>query len=209
MLKDFIDMLQLSNEAKIAVVTACITISATAAGTYYACDKFIFSERTAVLNEYKSEIDSLRSTNGNQQKMIDQYSAEITRLRTYEQMLPEYKKALDDERVRSAGLEAQINQIGQGSRDIKQVSDSCSAEVATLKSDNARLNDYVRRVGPFIDKQNQIRDLEENKNSVEVKLAELEWDHIYSQFNAEKIAQLRRVSSEYQQRILALQQCEK
>ncbi|WP_321966689.1 hypothetical protein [Burkholderia cepacia] len=209
MWKELVDLIPLGKETKIVLFTACVTVSAAVAGTYYACDKFIFAERTSVLNEYKSEIENLKLVNGNQAKLLEQYSLEVSRLRTFEQLLPEYKKALSDERVRSAGLEAQLNQLGQGSRDIKQISDSCTAEVVTLKAANARLNDYVGRVEPFVNKQNQIRNIEADKNSIEVKLAELEGDHINSQFNYERIAQLRRVSSEYQQRILALQQCEK
>ncbi|VWC54310.1 hypothetical protein BLA13014_08322 [Burkholderia aenigmatica] len=209
MAKNLLDLIPLSKEAAIVVITAGATVIATAGVVWAACDKFYSVQMASAIDRYKSDNEELRSKIRDQAKGLGQNDLNVVRLQSLEQAIEQYKKALSDERVRSVGLEAQVNQLSQGSRDVKQTSDSCAAEVENLKMDNARLNEYALKIAPFVNKRNQIQVIENNKDSVEAKLAELEGDHIGRSFNTEKIAQLKRVSAEYQQQILQLQQCER
>ncbi|MCO8321118.1 hypothetical protein ABEG10_11835 [Burkholderia cenocepacia] len=209
MAKSLLDYIPLSKEAAIVVITAGTTAIATAGVVWAACDKFYSVQIASAIDRYKSDNADLRSIVRDQAKGLGQNDLNVVRLQSSEQTVEQYKKALSDERVRSAGLEAQLNQLGQGSRDIKQVSDSCSAEVATLKADNARLNEFASKATPLLSRQNQIRELQNSKDSIEATLLKLEGDFTTPSIHPEKIVQLKRVSSEYQQQILQLQQCEK
>ena len=211
------ESLSIKKEIRLAIYTACVVATA----TYFICDHFVFSERSAILSQNKNDIDSLKSINQKQEKQLEEYHStldqrdlrineldkEVARLKPYEQTIPEWKKALDDERTKSSSLQDRLNQLSQESRDIKQAADSCTAERSDLKANISKLNGIVSSYTPLLDRRNEISDIEKNKNSVEIKLAELEGDTINRQFSAQKIEQLKRVSAEYQQQLLQLQQC--
>lgn len=219
MLKELLESLGTKKEIKIAIYTACVTVIA----MYFIGDKLLFTERSSVLSQNKNDIDTLKLENQKQEKQLSEYlsviaqrnsrvadlSKEISRLQPYEQAIPEWKKALDDERVKSANLQDQFNQAGQGSRDARQAADSCLIERNDLKANVAKLNGIVSSYAPILDRRNEIREIERNKNSVEIKIAELDGDAINRTFSAQKIEQLKRVSAEYQQELVQLRQCQK
>jgi hypothetical protein len=221
MLKELLEYLGIGKEVKIAVSAMCVT----AVAMYFICGNVLFPERSEILNKYKSEIDGLKSVNQDQAKKLEEYSlmqdqknsrindlnVEVSKLQAQscESVLPEWRKALDDERTKSSNLQDQIIQLNQNARDLKQASDSCMADVNSLRASNSKLNDVVSSYAPLLSKESEIKRIESNKNSIEAKLAELNGDDISRSFNVERIAQLKRVSAEYQQQILQLQQCER
>jgi chromosome segregation ATPase len=219
MFKELLELLSIKKEAKIVICTICVT----AVAMYFIGDRLLFADRSAALNQYKSDIDNLKTESERQDKKIGEYSSEleqknsqindlnkeIARLQSFEQVLPEWKKALEDERTRSSNLQDQLNQINQAARDLRQASDSCTVEENNLKASNSKLNEIVSSYGPLLSKRNEIKGIENNKDSVEAKLSELDGDPVSRQFNVEKIAQLKRVSFEYQQQLLQLRQCDK
>lgn len=217
MLKELLESLGITKEIRIVIYTACVT----AVAMYFIGDKFLFTERSAILSQNKNDIDTLKSANQKQEKQLADYltaieqrntrladlSKEISRLQPYEQALPEWKKALDDERVKSSNLQEQLNQVSQGSRDTKQAMDSCTAERNDLRASVSKLNGIVTSYGPILDRRNEVKEIERNKDSVEMKIAELDGDSINRTFYSQKIDQLKRVSAEYQQQLLQLRQC--
>lgn len=221
MLKELLEYLSIGKEMKIAVSAVCVT----AVAMYFICGNILFPERVEALEKYKSEIDGLKLMNQDQAKKLEEFSmvqdqknskindlsVEISKLQSQscEQVLPEWRKALDDERSKSSNLQEQLNQTSQNARDLKQASDSCMSDLSNAKASNLKLNGIISSYEPLLSKINEIKEIESNKNSVEEKLAELDGDNISRQFNVEKIQQLKRVSAEYQQQILQLQQCER
>ena len=217
MLKELLESLGITKEIRIAIYTACVT----AVAMYFIGDKFLFTERAAILSQSKNDIETLKATNQKQEKQLADYlsaieqrntrlaelSKEISRLQPYERTLPEWKKALDDERMKSSNLQDQLNQMSQGSRDSKQAMDSCTAERNDLRASVSKLNGVVASYGPILDRRNEVREIEKNKNSVEMKISELDGDSINRTFYTQKIEQLKRVSAEYQQQLLQLRQC--
>lgn len=217
MLKELLESLGITKEIRIVIYTACVT----AAAMYFICDKLLFAERSAILSQNKNDIDALKSVNQNQGTQLANYlaeieqrntrladlSKEISRLQPYEQALPEWKKALDDERMKSSNLQEHLNQVSQGVRDTKQTMDSCTAERNDLRASLSKLNGIVASYGPILDRRNEMKEIERNKNSVETKIAELDGDSINRVFYTQKIEQLKRVSAEYQQQLLQLRQC--
>lgn len=217
MLKELLESLGITKEIRIVIYTACVT----AVAMYFISDRFLFTERSAILSQNKNDIETLKSTNQKQEKQLADYLAaieqrndrladlnkEISRLQPYEQALPEWKKALEDERMRSSGLQEQLNQVSHGSRDTKQAMDSCSAERNDLRASVSKLNGIISAYAPILDRRNEVKEIERNKNSVEMKIAELEGDSIHRTFNSQRIDQLKRVSAEYQQQLLQLRQC--
>lgn len=221
MFKELLESVGIGKEVRIAVYAICVT----AVAMYFICGNILFSERGDVLNQYKSEIDNLKSVNQDQAKRLEEYSLvvdqrnskiselnlEVSTLQSQScgQVLPEWRKALDDERSKSSNLQDQLNQLSQNARDLKQASDGCMADVNNLRDSNINLNKIVSGYAPLLSKINEIKEIESNKNSVEAKLADLDGDDVSRSFNVEKIQQLKRISAEYQQQILQLQQCEK
>jgi F0F1-type ATP synthase membrane subunit b/b' len=221
MLKELLESLGIGKEVRIAVYAICVT----AVAMYFICGNFIFPERNEILNQYKSDVDNIKSVNQDQSKKLEEYSlaldqrnsklnelnGEISTLQSQscEQVLPEWRKALDNERSKSSNLQDQINQLIQNTKDLKQVSDNCMADANNIKANNLSLNNIVSGYTPLLSKINEIKEIESNKNSVEEKLAELDGNDISRPFNIEKIQQLKRISAEYQQQIIQLQQCEK
>ncbi|MGC4062178.1 MAG: hypothetical protein QM749_15565 [Aquabacterium sp.] len=217
MLKELLESLGIKKEIRIVIYTACVT----AVAMYFIGDKFLFTERSAILSQNKNDIDTLKSANQKQEKQLADYlaaieqrntrladlSKEISRLQPYEQALPEWKKALDDERVKSSNLQEELNQVSQESRDTKQAMDSCIAERNDLRASVSKLNGIVTSYGLILDRRNEVKEIERNKNSVEMKIAELDGDSINRTFYSQKIDQLKRVSAEYQQQLLQLRQC--
>jgi len=216
MLKELLESLGITKEIKIVIYTACVT----AVAMYFIGDKFLFTERSATLSQSKNDIETLKATSQKQEKQLAEYlstieqrntrlvdlNKEISRLQSYEQSLPEWKKALDDERIKSSKLEDQLNQMSQGARDAKQAMDSCTVERNDLKTSVSKLNAIVASYGPILDKRNEVKEIERNKNSVEMKITELD-NTLNRTFHAEQIEQLKRVSAEYQQQLLLLRQC--
>ena len=217
MLKELLESIGITKEIRIVIYTACVT----AIAMYFIGDKFLFTERGAILSQNKNDIDTLKSVNQKQEKQLADYASEIeqlnarladlnkevTRLHPYEQAFPEWKKALDDERMKSSNLHDQLNQLSQGSRDMKQTMDSCTSERNDLRASVSKLNGIVTSYGPILDRRNEVKEIERNKNSVEMKIAELDGDSVNRVFYSQKIDQLKRVSAEYQQQLLQLRQC--
>lgn len=219
MVKELLEALGVKKEIRILVFSVCIT----AVAMYFVGDRFLFSDRREILNQDKSEIENLKLINQKKEKQIEEdfaalqqrtqrineLSKEISRLQPYEQAIPEWRKALDDERQKSSQLQEQLNQLNSNSRELKQIVDSCTAERGDLKSNLSKLNAIISSYAPLVDRRNEIREIERNKDSVEAKIAELEGSPINRQFDVLKIEQLKRVSAEYQQQLLHLRQCGK
>lgn len=219
MVKELLEALGVKKEIRILVFSVCIT----AVAMYFVGDRFLFSDRREILNQDKSEIENLKLINQKKEKQIEEdfaalqqrtqrineLSKEISRLQPYEQAIPEWRKALDDERQKSSQLQEQLNQLNSNSRELKQIVDSCTAERGDLKSNISKLNAIISSYAPLVDRRNEIREIERNKDSVEAKIAELEGSPINRQFDVLKIEQLKRVSAEYQQQLLHLRQCGK
>src|SRR5471030_2056453 len=122
MLKELLDYLGAEKEVKIIVSVMCVT----AVAMYFICGNILCPERSEALNKYKSEVEGLKSINQDQAKKLEEYSLlldqrssrlnelniEISKLQTQscDQVLPEWRKALDDERSKSSNLQDQINQ---------------------------------------------------------------------------------------------------
>lgn len=219
MLKELLESLGIKKEIRIVIYTACVT----AIAMYFIGDRLLFIERGAILSQNKNDIDNLKLVNQKKEKQLEEYysvleqrnlrvnelSKEISRLQPYEQAIPEWKKALDDERAKSSTLQDQLNQLNQGLRDIKQTADSCIAEKNDLRVNISKLNGIISSYAPLLDRRNEIREIEKNKNSIEVKLLELDGDTVSRTFNTQKIEQFRRMAAEYQQQLLQLRQCGK
>jgi thioester reductase-like protein len=216
MLKELIESLEIRKDIRIIRYTACVT----AIATYYLCDKVVFADRKAVLDQKDAVIDNLKIETHKLEMQSTEYAAaledtkkrsnqlnnEVLRLQPYEQAFPQWKKALEDERERSSNLQDQLNQAEQTSSATKQMADSCVVDRNQLSASVTKLNEAITNAIPILDKRKEIAKLESEKNSVENTIAELDTS-LSRDFNIEKIAQLKRISAEYQQQIIQLRQC--
>ncbi|SFD52557.1 hypothetical protein [Paracidovorax konjaci] len=220
MLNNLIGFIGISKEWSIAICSACITAGA----MYFVADKILFADRIAVTNQYKNEIDNLKSIAQKQDGKLESSALalkqkdaqifdlkkEISILKDFENAIPEWKKALTEERAKATTLQLNINQALQNSNDLKQALDSCNKENEELKNGNARLKSIIAIYAPMLEKRNELKEIEKNKELAENHISELERDNsVFGHLNAPKIAQLKRISSEYQQQIIQLRQCNK
>ena len=167
MVKELLEALGVKKEIRILVFSVCIT----AVAMYFVGDRFLFSDRREILNQDKSEIENLKLINQKKEKQIEEnfaalqqrnqrineLSKEISRLQPYEQAIPEWRKALDDERQKSSQLQEQLNQLNSSSRELKQIVDSCTAERGDLKVNISKLNAIISSYAPLVDRRNEIR----------------------------------------------------
>jgi len=216
MLKELLESAGITKEIRIAIYAICVT----AVAMFFISDKLLFPERSAVTNQYKSDIDNLKVVNQKQEKRLEEFSSavdernlrinelskEISRLQTYEQAIPEWRAALDNERTKSSNLQDQLIKVTQSSKDVKQSADSCYTDRDELKTNVSRLTQLVSSYAPIVDRTAEIRQLEKNKEAAELKLLELQ-DSMTKQFYPDKIEQLKRLSAEYNQQLLQLRQC--
>jgi hypothetical protein len=219
MFKELLESLGLNKDLRIVCYTICVTSIA----MYFIGDHVFFAERTAVLNQNKNELEGLKLIKLKDEKNLEEYrylttqneqkiavlSREITRLKTYELAIFDFKKALDEERAGSSLLREQIYQLNLSSKENKQIAESCAAEKVELRTNVSKLNGVISSYAPILDRRSEIVGIEKNKNSLEVKIAELESDPYYKQLYVQKVEQLKRLSSEYQQHLLQLRQCGK
>ena len=217
MLKELIESLGIGEKTRIALYSMCVT----AIAMYFICDRVLFAERGSILNQNQATIDSLKQKVSEQGQQLadyaaalqrtkaqaDQFNQEIARLQPFEQAVPQWRKALDDERERTSGLQAEFARQGQVATQSSQAVDACVAERNELRTSLSRLNEVVTSYGPLLSRRNEIQELERSKEAVEASLAALDGSAISREFDEHKIEQLKRLSTEYQQQILQLRQC--
>lgn len=182
MLNKLLDLFKVRKDMSIGILSFCLgTIS-----MHFIDDHVLFADRVAVLNQYKSEINNLKSIIQKQETQFEEYfnilnqknshinelRKVISNLQLYEQAMPEWQEALGNERKKTSQLQEQVSQI-------------------------------------TLSKKNEIKEIENNKNATEMKIAELESSPLNEQYYTNRIEQLKRIALEYQQQLLQLRQCNK
>lgn len=219
MLITALDSLGVKKEARIVILTVCLT----ALATHFVDDRILLADRGAVRQLAENEIAELKLAKQKheellelrlrelqqQSKTLSEMRQEVSRLQTFEQVLPDWRKALNDEREKAAVMQGNLSRLNAEVNEAQQMANSCTAERNDLKTTVIKLNNIVLQHQPLLERRNEIRELENAKRLAESTLTELERESYMVAFNAPKIEQMKRITAEYHQQLIQLRQCAK
>jgi chromosome segregation ATPase len=217
-----LEYLGFSKEMSIAIMVAIPTAAAACTGTYFVCDKFIFNERPLAIEQLKNnltkekdnsrEINEFAKERRNRAMSLkdqnEQFEKELNRLKPYEKALPDWKAAHQE-------LQSRVNKLREANTFLdseiqkgKLTSTTCGQELISVRQIAKAVTEENANAKLMCSRKSQISEIESKKNVVENRLAGLLSGTSF-QFDStqREVAQLERLSNQFQQRLIQLQGC--